>query len=106
MIGTRISGIRWVGAGLAMCLLGGTPRASAQCGNSCGLVNTTSDTTHMTCSTGGTGTCSYRDALTLTQAFGGWSIHFAIGSGAKRITLLSDPPDIITAGTIDGTTQP
>jgi hypothetical protein len=106
MAGTRISGIRWVVAGLTVYLLGAAPRAFAQCGNSCVLVNDPTDTTHMTCSFGGTGTCSLRDGLTLTQAFSGWSIQFAIGSGPQRISLLTDPPDIITVGTIDGSTQP
>ncbi len=80
--------------------------ARAQCSTNCIRVNDASDTTHGSCDFGGTGTCSLRDALTKSNAIQGWSIQFAIGSGAKTINVLSPLPDIITRGTIDGKTQP
>ena len=89
----------WIVA-LALLLLARV--ASAQCGLSCVLVNDASDTLHPSCSFGGVGTCSLRDALTIGAAP---TVHFAIGSGHQTITLMSDLPDL-AGGTIDGTTQP
>lgn len=95
------------GGFLAAVVFLSAPRvAYSQCDSTCFLVNDASDTTHPTCSSGGTGTCSLRDALTLAQAFSGWSIHFAIGSGEQTIGILGDLPDILHSGTIDGRTQP
>src|SRR6185436_14420697 len=94
---------------LALVFLGalGFVRVSlAQCGVNCIRVNDASDTRHGSCDFGGTGTCSLRDALTKSNAIQGWSIQFAIGSGQKTINVLSNLPDIITRGTIDGRTQP
>ena len=97
----RISALAFVliGFGLAR-------RARAQCGVNCIRVNDGSDTTHGSCDFGGTGTCSLRDALTKSNAIQGWSIQFAIGTGAKTINVLTPLPAIITRGTIDGKTQP
>ena len=94
---------------LALVFLGSFGLSSpgrAQCGVNCIRVNDASDTTHGSCDFGGTGTCSLRDALTKSNAIQGWSIQFAIGTGAKTINVLSNLPDIITRGTIDGRTQP
>jgi len=84
------------------------PAASARavCSSNCILVNDSSDTTHMSCDFGGAGTCSLRDAITKSNAIQGWSMQFAIGTGPKTINVSTDLPDIITRGTIDGTTQP
>jgi hypothetical protein len=76
------------------------------CSTNCIRVNDSSDTTHASCDIGGVGTCSLRDAITRSNALQGWSMQFAIGSGLKTINILSNLPDIITRGTIDGTTQP
>lgn len=80
--------------------------ASAVCGGNCLLVNDASDTTHASCDFGGVGTCSLRDAIAKSQAIQGWSIQFAIGAGHQTISPMSNFLDIITRGTIDGTTQP
>jgi hypothetical protein len=80
--------------------------ASAICGNNCLLVNDSSDLTHGSCDFSAIGTCSLRDAITKSNAIQGWSIQFAIGSGHQTISLMSNLPDIITRGTIDGRTQP
>ena len=78
----------------------------ADCQADCVLVNTASDTINPTCNTSGIGTCSLRDALIIVQGFEGWSIRFAIGTGHQTINLMSNLPDIIKSGTIDGRTQP
>src|ERR1700730_7580846 len=69
------------------------------------VVNTASDTINPTCGSVG-GTCSLRDALTLAQGTHGWSINFAIGTGPQTINLMTNLPDIITEGGLDGNTQP
>ena len=87
-------------------LLAAARAGFAQCGVNCIRVNDSSDTTHGSCDFGGTGTCSLRDAITRSNAIQGWSIQFAIGTGARTISLQSNLPAIITRGTIDGRTQP
>jgi parallel beta-helix repeat protein len=97
----------WIGVGLvsACCSLASAP-VLATCSTNCILVNDAGDTTHGSCDFGGVGTCSLRDAATKSNAIQGWSIQFAIGSGKQTITLMSNLPDFITRGTIDGRTQP
>jgi Right handed beta helix region len=69
------------------------------------VVNTTSDTLNpLGCQIGQP--CSLRDAITLSQGAPGWAISFAIGTGPQTISLMSNLPDIITSGGIDGNTQP
>jgi len=69
------------------------------------IVNDASDVDH-----GGCGIaplpCSLRDALKESQGIDGWSIHFAIGTGPQTINLMSNLPDILDRGTMDGRTQP
>jgi hypothetical protein len=91
---------------VAVALLLSTRFASGICGNNCLLVNDASDTIHGSCDFSAIGTCSLRDAITKSNAIQGWSIQFAIGTGHQTINVLSDLPDIITRGTIDGRTQP
>jgi CSLREA domain-containing protein len=69
------------------------------------VVNDAGDAINPSCGTVG-GTCSLRDAITKSQGIHGWSIQFAIGNGQQTITIQSNLPDIITRGTLDGTTQP
>ena len=91
---------------ISVALLAPAHPIAAVCSNNCLLVNDASDTIHASCEISGIGTCSLRDAIIKANAFQGWSMQFAIGSGHQTITLLTNLPDIITRGTIEGTTQP
>ena len=72
------------------------------------VVNDAGDSLHsLGCAKFGTGTCTFRDAITFANAHAGPDeIHFEIaGSGVHTITLGSDLPGVAGDLTIDGYTQ-
>jgi CSLREA domain-containing protein len=67
-------------------------------------VNSTADTDDGVCNAAN---CTLREAIAAANAAPGADvIHFAIGSGAKTIALLSPLPTITDPVTLDATTQP